>query len=49
MRKSDVIEMWALVINGLPMNLKPQDAEDLKRKMLEFNEKNCKRKKGTPL
>ncbi len=38
MRKSDVIEMWALVINGLPMNLKPEDAEELKRRMLAYND-----------
>ena len=37
MRKSDVIEMWALVINEMQVNLTVK-AEDLKRKMLEFNE-----------
>ena len=38
MRRIDVIEMWAVVINGLPVNLKPEDAEDLKRRMLVYND-----------
>ena len=38
MENQDVIKMWEFIILQLPMALKYRDAQELKQKMLEFNE-----------